>query len=158
MKSNKTIRFSRGYYPELSNLYPSSIIIDGVKYDHVEGFYQASKFIGDNDDIAVMIAMTRSPYECKKLAGWQSMLPRRKSEWDNGMTDIIMKIRCIHKFSCNRKFKDLLISTGSATLIENGPWDSYWGSGPDGTGFNVLGEILMEIRNTLNILELYSSN
>lgn len=33
--------------------------------------------------------------------------------------------------------------------MENAPRDSYWGCGADGSGKNVLGKILMEVRATL---------
>ena len=34
-------------------------------------------------------------------------------------------------------------------IIENAPHDFYWGCGRDGTGRNMLGRILMEVRTAL---------
>ena len=43
----------------------------------------------------------------------------------------------------------LLLSTGDAKLVEHTENDSYWGDGGDGSGRNMLGQILMQIRTEL---------
>ena len=43
----------------------------------------------------------------------------------------------------------MLLATGEEELIENAPGDYYWGCGRTGTGLNMLGKILMEVRNAL---------
>jgi ribA/ribD-fused uncharacterized protein len=48
------------------------------------------------------------------------------------------------------RFRDILLATGDQVLIEDAPWDAFWGAGPDGTGRNVLGRLLMKIREELN--------
>ena len=45
--------------------------------------------------------------------------------------------------------RQLLIGTADAVIIEKANGDSYWGCGPHGTGRNMLGLILMEVRNQL---------
>ena len=49
----------------------------------------------------------------------------------------------------NSEVRALLESTGSKLLVENSPKDSYWGCGADGKGKNMLGQVLMEIREQL---------
>jgi predicted NAD-dependent protein-ADP-ribosyltransferase YbiA (DUF1768 family) len=34
-------------------------------------------------------------------------------------------------------------------IVENSPFDDYWGCGKDGSGQNKLGQILMEVRELL---------
>lgn len=43
-----------------------------------------------------------------------------------------------------------MLATGDEDIVENAPSDYYWGCGADGSGKNMLGKILMEVRNTLN--------
>jgi len=43
----------------------------------------------------------------------------------------------------------VLLSTGDEQIIENSPIDYYWGCGADGSGKNMLGQVLMEIREIL---------
>ena len=50
------------------------------------------------------------------------------------------------KFEIHQNLKDLLISTEDLLLIENSPFDNYWGIGKSGDGFNKLGILLMRIR------------
>ena len=53
------------------------------------------------------------------------------------------------KFLQNSYLGEKLKSTGTEELIENSPVDSYWGCGADGSGKNMLGKILMRIRQDL---------
>jgi predicted NAD-dependent protein-ADP-ribosyltransferase YbiA (DUF1768 family) len=41
------------------------------------------------------------------------------------------------------------LETYDEELIEDSPYDSYWGIGPSGNGKNMLGKILMETREYL---------
>lgn len=43
----------------------------------------------------------------------------------------------------------LLLATGDAKLVEHTEQDDYWGDGGDGSGKNMLGRILMEVREEL---------
>lgn len=46
-------------------------------------------------------------------------------------------------------FRSLLLGTGTRVLIEDAPWDGYWGPGADGHGRNALGRLLMKVREDL---------
>lgn len=50
------------------------------------------------------------------------------------------------KFSVYPQLAELLLSTGSAELVEASPVDAFWGSGRDGQGSNYLGKHLMTLR------------
>ena len=54
------------------------------------------------------------------------------------------------KFEQHPKLKALLLSTGDAELIEHTHNDRYWADGGDGTGRNMLGKLLMELRTGLS--------
>lgn len=71
-----------------------------------------------------------------------------RTDWED-VKDAIMldAVRC--KFQTHEHPRDLLLSTGNAYIAENAPMDAYWGIGPDGTGLNRLGEILMQVREEL---------
>lgn len=53
------------------------------------------------------------------------------------------------KFGVYPQLTDLLLSTGSAELVEASPVDAFWGSGRDGQGKNHLGKHLMVLREHL---------
>jgi predicted NAD-dependent protein-ADP-ribosyltransferase YbiA (DUF1768 family) len=43
----------------------------------------------------------------------------------------------------------MLLETGNKTLVEHTTRDKYWGDGGDGKGKNMLGKMLMIIRDEL---------
>lgn len=53
------------------------------------------------------------------------------------------------KFTQNKKLKSLLLATGDVKIIEHTSNDRYWGDGGDGSGNNMLGIILMEVRDAI---------
>ena len=53
------------------------------------------------------------------------------------------------KFVQNRDLAELLLTTGTAELLEDSATDPFWGVGPNGRGENWLGRVLMEVREEL---------
>lgn len=143
------IVFSMKNHAFLSNFYPSEIIIQDKKYYHVEGYYQACKHKGVNDEHANYVAAFKDPSTCKVVARSVPMSKEREKEWENGMKIDIMRDALFEKFLQNENLGDLLRSTNERELIEYAPWDEYWGTGKYGDGQNMLGKLLMEVR--LNI-------
>jgi hypothetical protein len=60
-----------------------------------------------------------------------------------------MQTAVLAKFTQNAGLKELLLSTGDAKLVEHTENDSYWGDGGDGKGRNMLGQVLMYVREQL---------
>lgn len=53
------------------------------------------------------------------------------------------------KFRQNPILMNILKSTGDKYLYEASPYDDYWGTGKHGTGKNMLGQLLMELRDSV---------
>ena len=70
-------------------------------------------------------------------------------EWDE-IRIYIMHKGLVSKFSQNQNLKKLLLGTGNRMLTEDSPYDSYWGSGKDKNGQNILGKLLVELRSYLH--------
>jgi N-glycosidase YbiA len=58
------------------------------------------------------------------------------------------------KFTQHPDIQKILLETGNEELIENTTKDHYWGCGSTGTGKNMLGKLLMELRDELRALEV----
>lgn len=73
---------------------------------------------------------------------------KMRSDWDTIKNNIIKK-GLMAKFSQNELLKSKLLSTENKNIIQDSPYDSYWGIGRDKNGQNMLGKLLMEIRSEL---------
>jgi ribA/ribD-fused uncharacterized protein len=59
----------------------------------------------------------------------------------------IMTIILQKKFDTHCDIKENLLNTGLRPLIEHSKDDIFWSDGEDGKGKNILGKILIQIRN-----------
>ena len=109
-----------------------------------EHYFQSQKFEGTDFEEEVRLA--ESPMEAANM-GRDRNKPLRQ-DWED-VKDDIMRNAVLEKFKANEDAKTLLLSTGNEELIEKTTGDYYWGCGSKGTGKNMLGKILMEVRDIL---------
>jgi GTP cyclohydrolase II len=127
-----------GRWAFLSNYFLAVVHLDGLKYPSVEHAYQAAKT--HNPDIRTLIAETPDPDEAKRLG--RCHLDRK--DWEETKV-AVMRVLVEEKFR-DRKLLELLLSTGTAELVEGNDWgDEFWGRCQD-RGENYMGLILMAIR------------
>jgi ribA/ribD-fused uncharacterized protein len=141
----------------LSQFFPAHFTIDATVYRTAEHYMmsQKARLFGDHESLQ-KILKTPSPLEAKKL-GRQI----------KGFDDVIWAVHRVKtvetgtmaKFSQNAKLKEFLLSTKNKILVEASPFDTVWGIGlreddPDvydpkkWRGLNLLGFVLMNVRNT----------
>lgn len=123
------------------------ITMNGVKWPSTEHYFQAQKFVGTGHVEAVRQA--DKPRDAAAM-GRDRSRPLRK-DWET-VKDDIMREAVRAKFTQYPELRYILIETGDAELIEHTSNDSYWADGGDGTGKNMLGKILMDIREELRII------
>jgi ribA/ribD-fused uncharacterized protein len=143
----------------LSHFHPSPIQLEDDLWPTVEHFYQAQK--SDDPEYRRAIKDARTPGMAKRLAAppvpksrvskksWflaHQALPR--PDWHEVKLGIMRRADAA-KYSQNSDLAALLLATGDAELIEDSPFEPFWGIGPDGKGFNWAGKVLMEVRETL---------
>lgn len=127
----------------LSNFSPPGVEVEGEFWPTVEHFFQAQKF--NDPEVRERIRRTPTPKEARALGQSRSFVIR--PDWDTVREDVMLKALRL-KFSVP-KARDLLLSTGTRTLIESSPFDYFWACGQDGTGQNRLGQLLMLVRKEL---------
>jgi len=132
-------------YGEFSNFaYPMEPILTmGYVVDTSEHFFQAMKFITTDPAYAKQVLKASGPGEAARM-GRDRSKPLRK-DWES-IKDDVMRIAVFTKFTQFPYLKKRLLDTGDALLVEHTDKDSYWADGGDGSGKNMLGKILMEIR------------
>ncbi len=126
----------------MSNFWKARMFIDGRWWNFVEAPYQAAKTLDPAQKQAIWEA--EKPMEARNLGQEVTMVPN----WDQ-IKRQVMKDCCMAKFLQHADLRKQLMDTGNEVLIEDSPVDWYWGCGKDGTGQNVLGQVLMEIRSEL---------
>jgi len=126
-----------------SNFTDAWVDMDGIKYPTVEHAYQAAKTSDVNQRVVVSECAT--PGKAKRI-GQQVMM---REDWQSVKYDIMVEL-LKQKFTYEHYKKDLL-STGDAQIVESAAgWnDTEWGIGADGSGKNLLGRALMEVREWL---------
>ena len=127
-----------------------SLDINGVRILSSEALYQACRF-PHLAEVQKNIIKQKSPMTAKMVGK-----PFRKDsrpDWD--MVRVRVMRWCLRvKLSQNWiKFRNLLLSTGDQPIVEESRKDDYWGAKAIGNdrlvGMNVLGRLLMELREKL---------
>jgi len=62
-----------------------------------------------------------------------------------------MRVALRTKFTQHEGLQKILLETGNRKIIEHTPHDAYWADGGDGSGLNMLGNLLMELRDQLKV-------
>lgn len=149
------IRFYRANekpYGAFSNLFRRPIEFEGRVYPTAEHAYQAGKARKDNVREWILNAPTPSlvAMAAHGLYTWD-IVP----EWSRNKFDR-MRLVLRAKFTQHEDLKNLLLSTGSARLVEAGrtdnPVNRIWGE-VNGKGQNMLGVLLMEVRDEIKYRE-----
>lgn len=132
-------------FGELSNFALFGFEYENHYYPTVEHFYQSQKFM--DQDYAALIRHASTPKAAADLG--KNKDKALKADWASIKSEVMMTA-VLQKFNTHESLKQLLLSTGDQLIIENSPYDNYWGIGSVGTGRNQLGTILMRVREQLN--------
>lgn len=127
----------------MSNFYPCKFIDDNNKeWKSSEHYYQAHKF--EDNELFELIRSQPTAKLCYKTA--YKYKEKFRSDWLD-VKDIYMIQALQYKFSQNSELMNALIKTGNKRLVEHALKDYHYGCGADGTGKNMLGIMLMKIRD-----------
>ncbi|AFY45439.1 NADAR family protein [Nostoc sp. PCC 7107] len=135
---------TREQYGCFSNFSDHGFVLDELYWYTSEHYFQAQKFVGTFH--LEQIRLVKTPKEAAKM-GRERSRPLRQ-DWEQ-VKDDIMKKAVLCKFETHTDIQEILLNTGNTEIVENSPIDYYWGCGADGSGKNMLGIILMEVRDIL---------
>ncbi len=135
------VRDAHGF---LSNFAPYPIEVDGKVWPTSEHYFQAQKFAGTPHEQRIRLA--KSPMIAARLG--RSRAQAFRSDWER-VKDDAMRTAVLAKFTQHPEIRAQLLATGDEELVEATTRDLYWGCGSSGTGKNMLGKILMEVRTAL---------
>ena len=131
-------------YGEFSNFAAYCIKLKGKRWPTSEHYFQGQKFqdAGHREEVR----KAKTPMIAARLGRDRKKKLRR--DWDS-IKDNVMRDAVMAKFTQHNELRELLLATGNAKLIEHTANDDYWGDGGDGSGKNMLGRILMEVREKM---------
>ncbi|WP_063847510.1 NADAR family protein [Bacillus sp. FJAT-28004] len=135
-------------YGCFSNFSKHSITLQNKEWPTTEHYFQAQKFVGTVHEDEIRFAST--PMDAARL-GRDKNKPLRK-DWEECKVNI-MREAIVAKIEQHPNVKSVLLSTGDCAIVEHTTNDSYWGDGGDGQGKNMLGNLLMNIRNNMENYE-----
>jgi len=133
-------------FGEFSNFAKFPVKIKKKTWPTSEHYFQAMKF--DSKEIQEKIRKCKRPDEAARIGRDRKL--KIKKNWDSSRDNVMREV-VKAKFTQYEELKALLLSTGDAKLIEHTKNDDYWADGGDGKGKNMLGKILMEVREKLNV-------
>ena len=147
-----TLAFA-GRYSPLSNFFPHPIEVNGETYQSSEHFYQFHKCMATGaTDKAAEVLLTNEPEDAMAAA---SDIKPSKQWYDNEGKKIMLQ--AIQAKFASQNMQQRLIKTGKSVLVE-ATRNTVWGTGvhftsnnvlnpKSYTGQNLLGRVLMEVRN-----------
>ena len=154
-KSSEVASFRRNKdkHGELSNMYPSPLVVNGIKIRNSEALYQACKF-PDYVYIQLEIINEVSPMSAKRRAREYELSygKHMRSDWFDVNVDIMrwcLKVKLIHNWET---FSSALLRTGDMPIVEDSYKDQFWGAKNQlgqFIGKNILGELLTELREEI---------
>jgi ribA/ribD-fused uncharacterized protein len=131
-------------FGEFSNFAYYPINMNGLYWSTVEHYFQAQKFADKGYQKKIRMAETPT---LAAILGRDRKQKLRK-DWESVKIEI-MRLALIAKYTQHHELGELLLSTNDAKLVEHTPNDFFWGDGGNGKGRNILGRLLMEIRQKL---------
>jgi N-glycosidase YbiA len=131
-------------YGEFSNFAAYPIRLKGKTWPTSEHYFQAQKFAGKPDEAEIRKA--NSPMIAARM-GRDRKRPLRL-DWES-VKVAVMREAVLAKFTQHADLQKLLLETGDLKIVERTENDRYWGDGGDGSGKNMLGRLLMEVRELL---------
>ncbi|GEM50598.1 NADAR family protein [Empedobacter brevis] len=141
-----------------SQWFPSEFVVNGKLYKSAEHWMMSQKAILFNDIKSFeAVLQTDSPKIAKEIG--RNVKHYNNEIWDTVKYKIVVAGN-FHKFYQNEKIRDFLLNTAEKIIVEASPEDTIWGIGLAEEnkeinnlylwrGENLLGFVLMEVRNIL---------
>ena len=144
--TEKRINFYRtgDRYGCFSSFAPYPIKLKGKTWPTAEHYFQAQKFRGTPQE--EQIRLEPSPMIAARVGRIRHHALR--ADWEE-VKDDLMREAVLAKFLQHADIREILLGTGDCVIVEHTRNDAYWGDGGDGSGKNMLGRILMEVRAKL---------
>ena len=145
-EDDRTAAFFSVPFEALNNWSAHRVKIWGGEFPTAEHAFQWKKFSASAPKIAEQIMLAPSPWAVYQVA--KANKSHADPRWNEIKLDVMKQIISA-KLSQNEDVHERLLATGYRQIMENSPWDSFWGVGRDKKGQNHLGKIWTDLRDKL---------
>ena len=121
------------------------MVFEGRYFDCSEKAYQYGK--PKDKNVADWLTDAPKPHLCA-LAAHALFAFDIVENWNNIKVDRMREV-LKEKFRQHTDLKEKLLATGDAILIEESKSDAFWGTGKKGNGKNMLGKLLIAVREEI---------
>lgn len=143
-----------GEYEYMRNDFESTaqVVFEGEVYSCVQRAFQAAK----TQDVTTRarIRDAKNIREANKIGRYEVDLP---DDWDDRRVDVMTTL-VKEKFRGSSELAKKLVSTGDCDIEMGNSRDDFWGVLKDGSGDNMMGKILMKVRDEFKVLLKFSTN
>lgn len=146
-----SFRSTKGPHGGLSNMaggFP--LRVNGVFVPSTEALYQACRF-PHNASAQTAIIREKSPMTAKMVS--RRFLQETRDDWLAIRVDVMRWVLRVKLVQHWQRFSQVLLETGEYPIVEDSRNDDFWGAIRRGrdelVGRNILGRLLMELRETL---------
>ena len=155
--NSQVINFYNHYEPyyEFTNFYFQPIKIDDHTWPTTEHYFQAQKFVGT--PYYHHIRKLPHPRDAFQVSREHAASRWVRGDWAVVKNDVMLKA-LREKFTQHDYLKKKLLETKDKVLVEHTVRDSYWGDGGDGKGLNMLGKLLMQVRDEIRCSDKHKEN
>jgi ribA/ribD-fused uncharacterized protein len=126
------------------------LVVNGIQFRTSESLYQSCRY-PDHPEVQRFVIDQTSPMMSKRVPN-RSQLTR--PDWDEVRVQVMRWCLRVKLSQHLDRFGGLLWSTDRRPIVEESRKDEFWGSKPTEDGFlvgsNVLGRLLMELREEFN--------
>jgi ribA/ribD-fused uncharacterized protein len=128
---------------------PHIVIMHGEEFKTAAHYFYARQFRRTSIERAIRTAKTSK--EVRQI--WKNNKHKRIKNWHE-IQDHIMFTLQLSKFRGNKEIKKILINTKEERLVYDSK-NSHWGCGKSGRGKNMLGVMLMKVREVVRQETIY---
>ncbi|KAH9580958.1 NADAR protein [Trypanosoma melophagium] len=133
-------------YGVFSPLSPHPIVVRHKQYPSLHHYFLSERF--SDSPLALAIQSATSVWELDRLVREAEKNGFQREDWNRVKVDVML-LGNYMKFKQNDAARNLLLETGDRLIVDHTATDDFWGDRGDGTGKNILGIILMAVRERL---------
>ena len=139
----------KGDLADLHPFYMSTFVVDGIEYKSIEHFWRSKRYTDTADEFAEEIRATNNAAVAHRKSLNAGQSHEERPDWkDIRKSELKKALESLAK--TDQKYRDALLSTDIAKLIfVPPPEDEVLGVNDKGEGMNLLGNLLVEVREEL---------